>query len=170
MKRHSALFLCLACVAALSSSCVTAKDAGKSIEDLSWELIDYFPKDGDHTVAVYYFTEGGEISPSSEYVINRMTTEIANAIHEESAGIKIVSRGALDRLIQEQAFQVSEFADPDSQLAIGKQLGADLIITGTITRLSGNYEINAQLIDVRTAAVLGGVARSFRMDSEGPKK
>jgi TolB-like protein len=169
MKQRFALFLCFACIAALSS-CVTTKDAGKAIEDLSWELVDYFPTGGEHTVAVYYFSEGGEISPSSEYVINRMTTEISNAIREDKMSFKIVSRTALDRLLQEQAFQVSEFADPESQLAIGKQLGADLIITGTITRLSGNYEINAQLIDVRTAAVLGGVARSFRMDSEKAKK
>jgi TolB-like protein len=165
MGKRNAIILCCACVAALLS-CATSKDAGKVLDDASWELTDFFPQDGEHTVAVYYFTENGKVSQISEYVINRMTTEIANAIHEEGMSVKIVSRNTLDRLMQEQSFQVSEFANPASQIAIGKQLGADLIVTGTITRLSGEYEVNAQLIDIKTATVLGGTARNFRADPE----
>jgi TolB-like protein len=165
MGRTSAILLCCACVAALLS-CATSKDAGAVLDDASWELTDYIPRDGEHTVAVYYFTERGKESPISEYVINRMTTEIANAVREEGMSVKIVSRNTLDRLMQEQSFQVTELADPASQIAIGRQLGADLIVTGTITRLSGEYEVNAQLIDIKTSTVLGGTARSFRADPE----
>jgi TolB-like protein len=164
MRKMNVFCLLLACSAILCG-CATMKDAGKALEDASWELVGYFPKGGNQTIAVYYFTEDGKVSSISEYVINRMTTDIANAIREDNLGFKIVSRNALDRLIQEQSFQVSEFTDPATQIALGKQLGADLIITGTVRRLSGGHEINAQLIDIQTAAVLGGIVRSFRIDS-----
>jgi TolB-like protein len=160
MRRTYAALL-FAALSLLAAGCATVKDAGKALDDASWELVEAFPSKGDHTVAVYYFTEDGKVSAMSEYVINRMTTEIANAIREEKLNCLIVSRNTLDRLIEEQAFQVSEFTDPVTQIAIGKQLGADLIITGTITPFSSEYEINAQVIDIQTARVLGGCVRSF---------
>lgn len=53
-------------------------------------------------------------------------------------------------------FQLSALADEDSQAAVGRQLGADLILTGTIVQEEDIYVLNAQLIDVETGVVLDG--------------
>lgn len=105
---------------------------------------------------MYYFTEGQKLSPLSDYLINGLTTSIANAVNYEDIKVSIVSRKNLDRIIEELAFQNSDLADQDTQLTIGKQLGAGLILTGTVTRAEEIQKLNIQLIEVETARVLGG--------------
>jgi TolB-like protein len=39
---------------------------------------------------------------------------------------------------------------------VGKQLGADMVITGTIDSTEGGKKFNIQLIEVETGVVLGG--------------
>jgi len=148
-------------LAAVLSGCATLGTPAEILEDLSWELLDFIPYDAKGTIAVYYFLENRQESPRSDYVLNLLSTGIANAIHEEERPLILVSRTALDRILEEQEFQVSALADPGTQLLLGKQLGAGIIVTGTITPVQDGYEVNAQMIRVDTGAVLGGVVRTI---------
>lgn len=144
------------------SGCATLGTPAEILEDLSWELLEYIPYESKETLAVYYFLENRRESPRSDYVLNLLSTGIANAIYEENRPLVLVSRTVLDRILEEQAFQVSALADPGTQLLLGKQLGAQIIVTGTITPVPDGYEVNAQMIRVETGAVLGGVVRTVR--------
>ncbi len=124
--------------------------------DILWDRYDDLESADSRTMAVYYFTEGEKISSLSDYLIQGLTTEIANAINWEGIKVNMVSRQNLDRIIEELAFQSSDLADEDTQLSIGKQLGADIILTGTVVRVENTQKINAQLIEVETGVVLGG--------------
>lgn len=126
------------------------------IEEGAWEIVDVLPQEESKTLAVYYFTEGDKKSSISDYLINGLTTEIANAITYEKINTKVVSRQHVDRIMEELSFQASDLADQTVQLKIGKQLGADLIVTGTVERISGEHKVNAQLIEVETGIVYGG--------------
>ncbi len=160
-----ALALCASILLILSlMGCQSFDSASSELEDLSWELMFLLPEDGTDTVVVYYFLENGTVSPRSDYIIDALTTGLANAIREEGHSAKLVSRGALDRILEEQSFQLSGLADSRSQLALGKQLGADIIVTGSISPRDGYYEINAQLIRVENGVVLGGVIRSIYLE------
>jgi TolB-like protein len=163
MKHALALCASLALILALMG-CQTFSDDASELEDISWELMYLLPEEGTDTVAVYYFLEEGKVSPRSDYLIDALTTGLANAIREEGLDAKLVSRGALDRILEEQSFQLSGLADSRSQLALGKQLGADIIVTGSISPRDGYYEINAQLIRVENGIVLGGVIRSIYLE------
>lgn len=148
-------------LAAVLSGCVTLGTPADVLEDMSWELLEFLPYESKDTIAVYYFLEDRRESPRSDYVLNLLGTGIANAIHEEERPLTLVSRTALDRILEEQSFQVSALADPGTQLLLGKQLGAQIIVTGTITPVQDGYEVNAQMIRVDTGAVLGGVVRTI---------
>ncbi|MQY77257.1 MAG: hypothetical protein GH155_06465 [Spirochaeta sp.] len=132
------------------------EEAAWYVVDILWESYEDLEEGKERTLAVYYFTEGQKVSRLSDYLINGMTTSIANAVNYEDINISIVSRKNLDRILDELTFQSSDLADPDTQLSIGKQLGAGLILTGSITPAEEQDKFNIQLIEVETARVLGG--------------
>jgi len=154
-------FTAVLALATVLSGCATLGTPSEVLEDLSWELLEFIPYEAKETIAVYYFLEDRRESPRSDYVLNLLGTGLANAIREEERPLILVSRTALDRILEEQAFQVSVLADPGTQLLLGKQLGAGIIVTGTITPVTDGYEVNAQMIRVDTGAVLGGVVRTI---------
>ena len=140
------------------------EEAAWGVVDILWESYEDLEKGKERTLAVYYFTEGQKVSRLSDYLINGLTTSIANAVNEEDINISIVSRKNLDRILEELAFQSSDLADPDTQLTIGRQLGAGLILTGSITPAEEQDKFNIQLIEVETARVLGGFIMYLEQD------
>jgi len=108
------------------------------------------------TMVVYYFLEGGQVSPLSDTLIEGLNTETANAVAYEGIRVRVVSRTILDQILQELAFQSSDLVDPETQRSVGKQLGADIVVTGTISSSDQGKKFNIQLIEVETGVVLGG--------------
>jgi TolB-like protein len=102
----------------------------------------------------------------SDYLIDSLTTELANAVSYEEIRVNIVSRKALDRILTELAFQASDLAERDSQIAVGRQLGADLILTGTITPVGEEYKLAAQVLEVETGIVRGGMLMDFWLEPD----
>ncbi len=140
------------------------EESAWALMDILWESYEDLEQCEEKTLAVYYFTEGQKVSPLSDYLINGLTTSIANAVNEEDINVSIVSRKNLERIIEELAFQSSDLADQDTQLSIGKQLGAGLILTGTVTPVEEMLKLNIQLIEVETARVLGGFIMYLEQD------
>ena len=147
------------------SSCVTPDTDRSSQQDIdsmiraaALRTLELLPAGEVRTLAVYYFTSEEGIHESSDYVIQGLTTELANA---GEGRVKIVSRQAVDRLVEEYKYQLSELVDKDRQVDIGKQLGADLILTGFITRGKAGYNINIQLLETETGLVLGGYRDAY---------
>jgi len=148
--------------------CASMYSAEEVTEEIAWEIVDRVYEQPElfsgKTLAVYYFTDEGEKSGISDYLIDTLTSHIAQALREEELGLKVVSRQVLDRIMKELEFQLSALADEDTQVQIGRQMGADLILTGTVTPVNGDYRINAQLIEVESGAVLDGYLYEFWMD------
>ena len=124
-----------------------------------------------NALAVYYFTVSGASgkesfkSGISDYLINGITSSLAG-----KSGIKIVSRKVLDRVLEESAFQMSDLADKEAQIDVGKLAGADLILTGFITRGKDVNRLNVQIIRVKTGVVVGGFIESFRLEPDFEKR
>jgi PBP1b-binding outer membrane lipoprotein LpoB len=157
------------CVAIVLSGCASFsddyeyQDIDVLIEEAAWETVSVLWDSYDdldtapsRNMAVYYFLEGGAISPLSDTLIEGLTTEIANAINYEGIQVRIVSRTNLDQILQELAFQSSDLVDAETQISVGKQLGAKIVVTGTISPVDRGKKFNIQLIEVETGVVLGG--------------
>lgn len=139
------------------------QDIDALIEEAAWETVSVLwnsyedLETGPMTnLAVYYFLEGGEVSPLSDTLIEGLTTEIANAVNYEGIQVRVVSRTTLDQILQELAFQSSDLVDAETQISVGKQLGAEIVVTGTISPVDRGKKFNIQLIEVETGVVLGG--------------
>ena len=115
------------------------------------------------TLAVYYFTVDGKPGSISDYLINGVTTEIAN---RGGDNLTMVSRQGLDRIMEEHSLMLTDLVSEDTQVNLGQLLGADMVLTGYITPLKDYNKINIQCIKVGTGEVIGGFQLNYRVENE----
>jgi TolB-like protein len=72
----------------------------------------------------------------------------------ETGRFDVIERRLLEKLLEEQKLGVTGAIDPNSAAQLGKILGVKIIVSGTVTSLEGNTEINARLIAVDTASII----------------
>jgi hypothetical protein len=81
----------------------------------------------------------------------------------------VVDRANLDRVREEQGFQLSGEVDDDSAKAIGKILGAGAIVTGSFVNLGDVYGLTLKAINMETAMVAvsypADIAKSKRIET-----
>jgi len=92
----------------------------------------------------------------SEYIIDEL---IANAVNDRF--FPVVDRQQLDKIRAEQNFQLSGEVDDTSAMKIGKLLGAQIIVSGGVSRLGKGYRIKIRALEVQTAQVQGQYNRNI---------
>ena len=108
----------------------------------------------------------GQIAPNSKVVVlnfSAPTEALSNYIIEDlsdyivnSRTLTVVDRRSLEVIRGELNFNMSgEVSDATAQ-RIGQLLGAQSIISGSISPLGSNYRFRVQAIEVETAALQGG--------------
>jgi TolB-like protein len=100
------------------------------------------------TVAVLSFQS--EYPNLSEYVIDEITSGLVN-----TDLYTVVDRRSLELLAQEMAFQLSGEVSDETALAIGRRLGAQMVISGAVSYLGEFYRLRVQAIEVETARIQG---------------
>jgi hypothetical protein len=100
----------------------------------------------------------------SEYVISRLEAAVVGG-----GKLVVVDRANLDKVREEQGFQLSGEVDDDSAKAIGKILGAGAIVTGSFTNLGDVYSLTLKAINIETATVAvsypADIAKSTRIET-----
>jgi TolB-like protein len=102
-------------------------------------------------------------SPSadlSDYIIDEL---ISNAINDRL--FSVVDRTQLDLIRQEQNFQFSGEVDDDTAMEIGRFLGAQTIVSGTMRRMGQQFRMTIRALNVQTAQVQAQYNRNI---SESP--
>jgi len=109
-------------------------------------------------VLPFQYYDGRE-SPGSTIVSEHLTT----AIVQERA-LQVVERTLIDKIMGEMKLGKSGIIDQQTTKELGKVLGVDAIVTGTLIEdiNSSKIEINARLIKVETGDIL--VAASKKID------
>jgi hypothetical protein len=99
----------------------------------------------------------------SEYVISRLEAALVG-------GKKlVVDRANLDKIREEQGFQLSGEVDDASAKSIGKLLGAGAIVTGSFANIGDMYSLTLKAINIETATVAvsypADIAQSTRIEA-----
>lgn len=103
------------------------------------------------TVAVLDFESVGSEEHLGKAVSEIMRTELIG-----TRKFRVVERSQINQALSEQKLQKSGIVDEKSAVDIGKLLGADLIIIGSVVKIGTAYTINSRMIDVKTGeATLG---------------
>jgi hypothetical protein len=96
----------------------------------------------------------------ASYLIEEITSAIVN-----QKLFTVVDRSQLDLIRQEEQFQLSGEVSDESARAIGKKLGAQIIITGSFETLGDYHRFRMRVIEVETAAILETYSANVRNDS-----
>jgi len=97
-------------------------------------------------VALLNFTSPSEVF--SDYVIEEMSIQLV-----KSRNLVVVDRKDINQILGEMKFQMSGVVSDESAQAIGKMLGAQSIILGSIVNMGDSYRFRTKAINVSSATV-----------------
>ena len=102
------------------------------------------------------------INISSKYI--NLSAHIVDELEFQFVSSKrftVVDRNTLDAIRNEQNFQMSGDVSDSSAVSIGQILGANIVITGSITEIGMNQRLSIRALDVRTSEILTMVREEF---------
>jgi hypothetical protein len=108
-------------------------------------------------VTVLNFTAPLEIS---NYITEELTAFLVN-----DGNLAVVDRSNLELIRKEMDFQLSGEVSDESAQAIGKKLGAQTIISGSLSPLGNMWRMRIKALEVETAKVQGVITYTIRKDS-----
>jgi TolB-like protein len=120
----------------------------QAIADSAKHLFEGLPEGSK--IAIYDFDfKNINAKPSlNDRIIDDLTTLFSN-----EARFTLVSRQDLDVVRKEMGFQLSGEVSDDEIKSLGKKLGADFVITGSVSRVYRGYRLYVKPVAVETAAV-----------------
>ena len=113
----------------------------------------------NNKVAVLNFASPSETF--SDYIIEELTGELVNG-----RKVTIVDRRNLALITQEMNLQLSGDVSDESAQAIGRMLGAQSIVSGTITNMGNFHRFRIRVINVETAAIQTQVSLDLGNDAQ----
>jgi hypothetical protein len=129
----------------------TAKGAGSDeLDHAIREISDYLNKRIPNGTKAVFLNVKSDWPALSEYILDGLTE---NAVNDEV--FAVVDRQQLDAIRSELNFQWSGEVSDASAQEIGQMLGAQTIVSGSVSTIGSIYRIQARAIAVQTAAVQG---------------
>ncbi len=71
-----------------------------------------------------------------------------------SKRFKVIERAQLEKILEEQKLGLSGIVDPTTAAEIGKGIGVDAVVLGSVTRAGNSLSIDARLIDTENATII----------------
>jgi TolB-like protein len=103
------------------------------------------------TVAVLAFRDlSGSPGNVGEAIRETVTADL-----KALGGVRVVERGELDRVLNEQHLTQTGEVDPATAARLGKLLGATLIATGAYQRAEPTVRLTARFVSVETGEIVG---------------
>jgi hypothetical protein len=101
-------------------------------------------------VAILPFENKGASKDLGEIILDKMITVLVN-----QQRFKVMERSQLDKILEEQQLGASGVLDAQTAASIGKGIGVDGIIIGSVAATtSGSLSIDARVIDTESAAII----------------
>ena len=148
MKKATVFILLMSCAAAASAADIAVPAPTSVAPPVAAGEADY----KDAAIAVLPFVNTSN-SARLDYLEAAMAKMLVTDL-KQSQSLTVVSRDNLDDVLAELKLDRSALAEPSNAQKIGKLLGADLIVAGSILAVSGQLRLDAHVIDVASAEVV----------------
>ncbi len=136
------------------------KDLDQATYELAGGLQRGLPDQSKGKIAVLEFVSGDEkITELGRHISEELVSEFAAL-----GGLDVVERQHLQRIISELRLGMGDLWDPTNARRVGKQAGADAILTGTVTDRLTTLRINARVIDTETGRILAAARSTLTKD------
>jgi TolB-like protein len=163
--RHAIMILCVGMVLSLGGGvpeveAAVEKTLERGAEVLAQEIAESLPQDKKPLLAVLDFSDLSDCVSA----FGRLTSEELVTKLFKTKRARVVERGLLKKALAELKFNLSELVDPSRAKQLGKQVGADAIVSGTVSDLGASVKINARVIEVERGDVLAAAGVEIAKD------
>ncbi len=142
---------------AIMLACMSVRAQGgldQRVSELSQQIATKMAAKQKTTVAVVEFTDlQGNVTDFGRFLAEELVTRLGDL-----EKFKVIERQLLNKIITEQKLSLTGIVDPASAKQLGKILGVDAIVAGSITNLAQNVRVNARLISTETGEVFATAA------------
>jgi len=91
-----------------------------------------------------------------------LTDALINEL-SKTGSFQMMERSQMDQILKEQGFQQSGACDAGQcAVEMGRLLGIQTMLTGSIGRLGDTYVLSTRMVDVRTGAILKSTSRNVK--------
>ncbi len=130
------------------------------LNNLTNQMVKSFTQERKSKIAIMEFPDlHGTISEFGKFIPEELTTRLFMTRRFE-----VLERQLLNKILEEQNLGISGLLDASSAAQIGKLLGVDAIVTGTVTDMGNMIRINARMIATETAGVFAVASVSIEKE------
>jgi len=132
------------------------------LANLTNQIVESLSQESKSKIAVIEFSDlNGNITEFGMYLSEELITRLFL-----TRKFDVIERQLLNQVISEQKLGMTGLIDDESAIAIGKLLGVDAIVSGTITDLGKSLKVNARLIATETGSVFAVAATEIFKDEK----
>lgn len=132
------------------------------LSELSKDISDELTGNQKTIVAIADFVDlNGNSSNFGKFLAEELVTRLF-----KTKKLKVIERQRLDKVIAEQKLSLTDVIEASSAKRIGRILGVDAIVAGTISELGSNFKINARIISTETGELLAAAGATVAKDLE----
>ena len=106
------------------------------------------PPDNPTFIAVVDFTGNNVNEGDCRALTDRLRIELYNTKH-----YKVIERAMMDDILEEQKFQKSGCVSDECIVEIGKMIGVEQIVGGSISQVGNVYSVSARIVNVETGEI-----------------
>ena len=114
------------------------------------------------TVAIIDFDSYGVEKNQVNMLVERLRTEIGN-----TKAVRLIERNAVDKIMDEQKFQLTGLTSNNIAAQIGNLLGAQFMINGVIGKIDDKYTIDCKMFSVETGETIRTSNTTFEGNISG---
>lgn len=139
---------------------VEAQDVRAGVEQLAAQIVRAAPEGKQLSVAVADFPDlQGVTSNLGRYVASRLTTRLA-----QTPSFFVIERQRLGQVLAELKFSMSDLVDPSKAKQLGRMVGVEAIVVGTVSDLGNQVDLDARVIEIETNRMLLGASVTISKD------
>ncbi|KMP10290.1 hypothetical protein UZ36_08065 [Candidatus Nitromaritima sp. SCGC AAA799-C22] len=133
-----------------------AADLEEGIVELAQKISKNMTDKQRRKIAIIEFSDlDGNVTSFGQYLAEKLITQL---FIDNPGGFEVVERRQLMKVLSEQKLTMTGLLDAQAMEKVGQILGIDAIVTGSITDLGNQVDVNARLIGVDTARVFAVAA------------
>ena len=107
---------------------------------------------GQLPIAVIDFDGKGVSQSESSALTDRLRSELV-----ENGFYKVVERGMMEEVLNEQGFQQTGCTSDECIVEVGRMIGVDRMIGGSISKVGDVFSVNAKIVSVETGEIFNTI-------------
>ncbi|MDI6704375.1 MAG: FlgO family outer membrane protein [bacterium] len=138
----------------------SAGDMDARIDELVGQISNSMIQEKKTKIAVIEFTDlQGNVTNFGRYLAEELITKLF-----QTGKFRVIERQLLNKVVEEQKLTLTQLIDPESAKQLGRILGVDAIVSGTITDLVDKLKVNARIIGTETGDVFAVASAAITKD------